>query len=236
MVIRNAKSWRLLSLAFLAPLIVVALLGFQQQRGVAREEQRFEEIMATVGEFVRSNRQVFLEGLQLPTADLPADKVVATVNGLPISVAELEMRFGLHKASGLGPQSLKEVFEALVREKLWIREAIDRGLLATDEEIDRYIAQEKKQVQENEEFAADIRTIVESWGLTPEEYWNIYERYNVMRLVTNDKLSRQVLKEYYADEMMLTPEVQERMKQAWEQYVDGLLAEAKVDVNPEYSH
>lgn len=156
---RNRKIV-LASLTFLLPLLVIATLTLREQSGIAREEQRLEEVLARVGEFVRANREVFSEGLQAPTGDVPPEEVVARVNGLPISWAELQLRFVLNKASGLGPQSLNEVFNRVVREKVLIKEAINLGLLATDEEVAEFIAKEKKQAEEDEEYAAGVNKII----------------------------------------------------------------------------
>jgi len=211
---------------------MVAGAGILLKQVIAKEQKSLGEVLENIGQFVCSKPQLLRDGLNL-SKQVPPEKVVAWVNGLPISYDELQFRLGLNKSSDLGPQTLNGVFKEIVREKVIQKEAIKLGIAPTDEEITSYLAREKEIAKQNPEYRSGIEKIITSWNLTEDEYWNLYERYNITRLIILDKLSRHILKDYYSKEG-ITLDDEKQAKQEWDKYVNVLLSKAEIKTNPQF--
>lgn len=221
---------------FIISIALVSLIalgaGILINQVTAKERKSLETVLEDVGQFIRSNSELFLDGLNL-TKQIPSEEVVAWVNGLPISYNELKFRLGLNTSSGLGPQTLNGVFKLLVREKVIQEEAIKFGLVPTNEEIENYLARKKENAKQSSEYRLIIEKIINSWGITEDKYWNLYERYNITRLMTLDKLSRHVLKDYYSKKER-TLEDEKQAKREWDKYIEELLSKAEIKINPQF--
>lgn len=219
-----------ISLVLVTSVVLVGIWSVAN-RSVAQQQKNLDQVMAGIGQFVRSHHEVFANGLKMPS-DVPSEKAVAWINGLPISYEELQLRWELDRQAGLGSQKPEDTLKKLVREKAIMKEAISLGLMATEKEVEEYILKEKETAKQDPEFRALIGKIITAWGITEEEYWNVYERYNATRLLTLDKLSRHVLKDFYGREMV-TPDDEMRAKEHWDKYVEELLSRADVKLNPQ---
>ncbi len=60
------------------------------------------------------------------------------------------------------------------------RNTIKYGILPTEEQIAQYIQRE----QQEDSLVRVAEDICASGDLSADEYWNLYERYNVIRLLT----------------------------------------------------
>jgi hypothetical protein len=213
-------------------LLIVVGGGILLKQVTAKEQKSLREVLENVGLFVRSKPQSLRDGLNL-SKQVPPEKVVAWVDDLPISYDELQFRLGLCKSSGLGPQTLNGVFKEIVEEKVIQKEAIKLGIAPTDEEITSYLDREKEMAKQDPAFRSGIEKIIASWNLTEDEYWNLYERYNITRLITLDKLSRHIQKDYYRKKE-ITLDEEKQAKQEWDKYVNGLLSKAEIKINSQF--
>lgn len=214
--------------------IVTITTGFSIQSVVAKEQEQrtLDEVITAVGQFVKKEHQLFLSGLDYK-AQVTDENIAFWVNGLPISNDELQLRLGLYVSSGTGPQAKDEVNKVIVREKVIKDEVIKLGLTPTDEEINNYISQEKELLKNDLEYKTGVEKIITEWGLTEDEYWNIYERYNVYRILMLDKLGKHVLKDFYSKDK-ITLEDQEQAKEKWNQFLEDKTAKAEIKENSKF--
>lgn len=106
-----------ISISIIALLFIGIAVGFRIQPIEAEKQNKTpDQLFASTGNYVKDNYNVFLSGLDYK-AEIPEDKVVSWVNGLPISNNELQFRYGLNMSSGLGSQDINEVKKTLIREK-----------------------------------------------------------------------------------------------------------------------
>ncbi|MEW6573730.1 MAG: SurA N-terminal domain-containing protein [Bacillota bacterium] len=213
-------------------LSLIVIAGIVIQLGVVKNHKTLDEIITAAGKFVRDEHELFISGLDY-TVEVPGEKVVLWVNGLPISNNELQTRLSLHKASGTGTQTIEEIEKILVEEKVIQSEAAKLGLTPTDEEINAFISQEKETAKNDPEYKAGVEKIIAAWGLSEDEYWNVYERYNVYRILAADKLSRHLLKDYYSKNK-ITPADEKQAKEKWDEFIAEKVAKAEVKVNPKF--
>lgn len=97
------------------------------------------------------------------------NRVVATVDGEPITLFELE-RFVQDRHGELtraGIKTLKEALEGLITEKLLAKEIADQKVDVRDEDIDRYIQQIRGQNRLSEDQLAQA---LQQEGLTYDQY------------------------------------------------------------------
>ncbi|OPX86643.1 MAG: hypothetical protein A4E52_01497 [Pelotomaculum sp. PtaB.Bin013] len=217
------------SIIIIATLLFMAITtGFCIQSGDTKEQKHrtLDEVINATGQFVQKEHQLFLSGLDY-TAQVNDKKVAFWVNGLPVSNEELQFRFGLYVSSGTGPQTIDEAKKVFIREKVIQKEVIELGLLPTDKEIDDYIYQEKEMFKNEPEYKAIVEKTIEAWGLTGDEYWNIYERYNVYRILTADKLSKHLLKDFYSKDI-ITFEDEKQAKEKWDKFIEDKIAKAEI--------
>lgn len=219
---------------FFAVLIafVVIIYAYGIDSLIAKQQKTLDDVITSAGQFVRNERQLFLSGLDYKE-ELTEDKVVIWVNGLPISNNELQMRFRLQKASGLGTQTIKEVKNELIREKVIKKEAEKLNLLPTDEEVNKFISKEKEIVKNNPEYEAAVKKLISDWGLTEDEYWNVYERYNIYRLVILDKLGRHIISDYYSKDKVFDDDTK-KAKEVWNKFVAEKIAKAEIKENEKF--
>ncbi len=199
---------------------------------------RAEETIKASGQFVRSHKDLLKRAVQsLKNIEQPPDQIAAWIEAVPLTVGELEFRKGL--AASAGPALEKRAVDVLFEEKVLLNEALKRKILPTPEEVDAFLAWEKKEYQTNPEYRAVVNLILKEWGLSEAEYWEEYEWYNAFRITMCDKLYKAVIKE--AEEAgqllkpdssgVITPEVQEARESYWNRYTLELKKKADVLVN-----
>lgn len=92
------------------------------------------------------------------------DRVVASIDGEPVTQSELE---GWVRSRRLGVEPSRELLETYVTEELLAREAKAQGISARDTDVERYIAQVKAQGRLDD---AAFERALEEQGLTREAY------------------------------------------------------------------
>ncbi len=170
-----------------------------------------------------------LEELQIANASLldsafvnEAD-ILLTVDGVPLTGQEWNYR---KEMTATFPQQRTEqdTLQVLIREKVKQAKATEYGLLPTEEDIQTYLQMEKEMWQETEEGVSILQEFCEG-ALTAEAYWNIYERYNVTRLLIDSNLNQ-----WYLDEQGLAYDTGE-----YETAVDRWVKEAKIVYRKKFS-
>ncbi len=132
-------------------------------------------------------------------------KVVCYVNDIPILQDELSFRTALGFISKY-PRTDAELLDVLTEEKVLQSIAIKHGILPTEEQIAQYIQRE----QQEDSLVRVAEDICESGALSADEYWNLYERYNVIRLLT-----AQNVYEYYNAEQSMNEEAYRLQMAEW---------------------
>jgi peptidyl-prolyl cis-trans isomerase SurA len=96
------------------------------------------------------------------------NKILATVDGEPITVYELK-QFSARTIRGRQASSTDQaqLLDALITEKLVSKEVSDKGVVVRDEDIDRVIAGIKERNKMNDE---DFKQALQQQGMTMESY------------------------------------------------------------------
>lgn len=92
------------------------------------------------------------------------NKIVATIDGEPITERELRRYAALHAREGM---SDSQVLDAFITDRLLDKEVEAKGIKVTDVEVDRYIEQVKQRGRLDD---AKFKEVLAQQGLTPEEY------------------------------------------------------------------
>ncbi len=152
----------------------------------------------------------------LDSASVNESDILLTVDGVPLTGQEWNYR---KEMTATFPQRRTEqkTLQVLIREKVKQAKAIEYGLLPTEEDIQTYLQVEKEMWQETEEGVSILQEFCEG-ALTVDDYWNIYERYNVTRLLIDSNLNQ-----WYLDEQGLAYDTDE-----YEAEVDRWVKEAKI--------
>jgi len=106
--------------------------------------------------------------LATPASALIVNKIVATVDGDPVTMYEVH-RFGETNLQGrqLAAANPSALLDAVITEKLIAREVSDKGIVVRDEDIDRYVEGIKER---NKLDDAGLRQALAAQGLTMEAY------------------------------------------------------------------
>lgn len=249
----NRRWWQLglVILAGLLPVVAVVVWAGKdrpEDRPASAPQQRtVDEIIKLTGQFIRNHPSLLRDTYkQFQSDNIPAHEVVAWVNDYPIGLAELEFRKGLGE-NGVGPKGYLHYFNGLVEEKLLMRETAKRGLLPTEKEISAFIDEQKKQYAEDDpsqhnpmdpSLRYHVDMLMKEWNLTWDQYWNVYERYNVIRLLSLQKLNNSILAEAEAagkvPSVGASPKAEEQRKTYLGQYKLNLKRKADVKLNLQF--
>lgn len=201
------KLWsRYLTAVILTVLLAgVSIVIYPEQKNFLYAEERptVENVIKTTGQFVRSHKDLLKKSVEsLKNLEQPTDQIAAWIEGVPLTVGELEFRKGLNKSLNPSFES-HVVFNVLAEEKILLNEAIKRKVVPVSEEINEFLAKEKEEYKSNPNYRAAVDLLIKEWGLSEAEYWDDYEWYNAFRIIMIDKLYKAVIKE--AEEAGLVP-------------------------------
>ena len=221
-------AWSVLCLLLVCLLLTVAVSVPKEPQTIVKsvelrgdEEFQYEvsELDYTLwGDIIAAS----LEDLQVANASLldgasvNESDILLTVDGVPLTGQEWNYR---KKMAATFPQQQteQETLQVLISEKVKQAKAIEYSLLPTEEDIQTYLQMEKDMWQETEEGVSILQEFCEG-ALTAEDYWNIYERYNVTRLLIDSNLNQ-----WYLDEQGLVYDTGE-----YEAEVDRWVKEAQI--------
>lgn len=186
---------------FAAAVLTVLLAGmsiaiYPEQKNLrAQEYSTTQDALKCTGKFIRSHKDLLHRAAQsLKNFDQPEDQIVAWIEGIPLTVGELEFRDGLRKS--INPSSDSQVaFNILAEEKILLNEAVKRNVIPTSKEINEFLAKEKEEYGSNPDYRSDVDLLIKEWEISEAEYWEDYEWYNAFRIIMIDKLYEDVIKE-----------------------------------------
>jgi len=123
--------------------------------------------------------------LATPARAVVVDKILATIDGEPITVHELK-QFTDRTIRGrqLGTQDQATLLDGLITEKIVAKEVSDKGIIVKDEDVDRYIDSIKERNKINDE---QLKQALAQQGLTMEAYrTQIREDIQRQQLITRE--------------------------------------------------
>ncbi|MDD2556561.1 MAG: hypothetical protein PHN17_09560 [Syntrophaceticus sp.] len=213
----------------------------------AEDHPTIDDVMKSTGDYVRNNKSLFEEATNsLKTVRHPDNLVAAQIGDVSLTISELEFRKGLSAAGNPAKGTLHTVFNELIEEKIILNEAVQKGLAPTTEEIEVFLARELEESKTNPEYRENIDKLIKSWSISEDEYWQKYEWYNAFRMITIDKVYKDVISE--AEKTGKIPRIvsddsasevlkkQEAHESYWGQYTMKLKKEADIKVIDEFAN
>ncbi len=212
--------------------LVILFLFIQDNASVqSKEERDLKAVIASTGQFFKENREMFMNGLSI-SRDIPEERISFYVNDIPVSHDEMMMSLGVALAGGVDT-TLEEVKERLTMYAIFYQKAQEFGVYPTEEQVNEYLQWEKSGMEENEEGKAMIRLIMEEWGLTEDEFWNVYQKYHAYNMLTALNVQKELIAWYYKDEIY-TPEDGDRARLEVEAWFLQQLQDAEIVIVIDY--
>lgn len=154
------------------------------------------------------------------------EDLLLTVDGVPLLKEELESR---KQRLEFYPQKKteKELLDRLIQEKVEIAIAKKYDIMPTEEEVTAFIERERKDAQEyaGEEIEKKFCT---NSGLTLDNYWNIYERYNAIRILTFGNVERYYYETYYPQETEVSARSSEKIQKQYQKQLKKWIRQADI--------
>ena len=211
-----------------AILCLIAFIAFENQRSdiiQPTEERDVKEVISSTGQFFRENREMCLHGLSI-SRDIPEERISFYVNGVPVSHDEVMMSLGIELAGGAN-RTLEEVKERLTKYAIFYQKAQEYGVYPTEEQVDEYLQWEQSAMEEDDEGKAMIRLFMKEWGLTADEFWDVYQKYHAYNMLTALNVGEKVIAWYYQDEIH-SAENEERARSEMEAWFSEQLRSAVI--------
>jgi len=143
-----------------------------------------DQVINSSGEFIKQNPKLLLQSVKsVENFYNVSNNTLAWVNEIPISSEEFLFRQGLKKANGDKFQDDQSVFNILVEEKAILDYAIKNNLVPTDAELEKFINYERNFDNTGEEYQNMVQAFSKQTGITEDEYYNTYEKYNAFRVL-----------------------------------------------------
>jgi len=219
-------------------LIASGFWGIKEQKTNALQRKTIEEFIQPVGTFIKENPDFLSQSIKsLKTKEIDPEKVIARVNGWPITIGELEFRKKMRECSGLGSPEASDIFNVLIEEKVVLDFALKNDILPTSEQVKSFIEREKKWYEDsNGQYKEQVDAFLKASNMTIDEYWSTYEWYNAFRLQLFDNCYKFVVKEGQKAgklpevENGVTPEIEKQFKNYWQNKKKELKAKASVRI------
>ena len=153
------------------------------------------------------------------------EDIIMTVNGVPITSQEYEFRNMLNKAY---PNSKNEeaILQSLIKEKAELSLALEQNLIPSEEEILQKIQMLREEDEANGNYAEKF---CENTDLTIDEYWSIYDRYNIIRILIDENVFQYYLEsEEIEEQNVYTAEEYEKISNDYLVYLENLVENAEI--------
>ncbi|ADH61919.1 conserved hypothetical protein [Thermoanaerobacter mathranii subsp. mathranii str. A3] len=230
---KKGKTLILISLSIFL-IFILAIVAFSFSAANPQEkanELQFNNVVEKVLAFFKSNK----DKLQIDKGDM-----IAEVNGIPIYKNEFELRKELTLAPGVQTDNIDDyILQKLIKEKVQEYLASKYNIRVSERGINEYIEKEKKEFNEYPEAKKKLDELIAASGMTEDEYWNTYEKYNAKRILLFSKLNNYIIEEGIksgklkkAEEM--TNDVQNEYKRYVDSIIDEYLKSAKISINNKY--
>lgn len=230
---KRRKFFLLISLIIILSLSIVTAAFSLSAKNPSNEANQLQlnNVFKNVGNFLRGNK----DKLQVDKGD-----IIAKVNNIPIYKSEFELRKGLTLASDAEISNIDNyILNKLVREKVEEYLASSYNLKVSQDEINSYIEKEKKEFADYPEANQMLQEMISASGMTSEEYWNTYEKYNVKRLLLLDKLYNTIINNgIRSGKLEKTNSTTFSTQSEYKNYVDNIIEQyvkqAKISINDKY--
>ncbi|KAA5806034.1 SurA N-terminal domain-containing protein [Thermoanaerobacterium thermosaccharolyticum] len=230
---QRRKFFLLISLIIILSLSIVTAAFSLSAKNPSNEANQLQlnNVFKNVGNFLRGNK----DKLQVDKGD-----IIAKVNNIPIYKSEFELRKGLTLASDAEISNIDNyILNKLVREKVEEYLASSYNLKVSQDEINSYIEKEKKEFADYPEANQMLQEMISASGMTSEEYWNTYEKYNVKRLLLLDKLYNTIINNgIRSGKLEKTNSTTFSTQSEYKNYVDNIIEQyvkqAKISINDKY--
>lgn len=134
-------------------------------------------VSSSLKEIKRTNNELLLNSKEEDS------DVIAWVDNVPIRESEFQFRKSLDALSPK-PREDSELLSVLVKEKIRFVILNKNNLEIDEKEISEYLDLEKSFDGMNEY----VKELCKNAAISEEEYWEIYERYNVIRIIADEKV------------------------------------------------
>ncbi|MGF7401402.1 hypothetical protein PQ689_00505 [Thermoanaerobacterium thermosaccharolyticum] len=230
---QRKKIFLLLSLIIILSLSIVTAAFSLSAKNPNNEANQLQlnNVFKKVGNFLRGNK----DKLQVDKGD-----IIAKVNNIPIYKSEFDLRKGLTLASDAEISNIDNyILNKLVREKVEEHLASSYNLKVSQDEINLYIEKEKKEFADYPEANQMLQEMISASGMTSEEYWNTYEKYNVKRLLLFDKLYKTIIDNgIRSGNLEKTSNATFSTQSEYKNYVDNIIEQyvkqSKISINDRY--
>ncbi|MEG6569712.1 SurA N-terminal domain-containing protein [Thermoanaerobacterium thermosaccharolyticum] len=230
---QRRKIFLLISLIIILSLSIVTAAFSLSAKNPSNEANQLQlnNVFKNVGNFLRGNK----DKLQVDKGD-----IIAKVNNIPIYKSEFELRKGLTLASDAEISNIDNyILNKLVREKVEEYLASSYNLKVSQDEINSYIEKEKKEFADYPEANQMLQEMISASGMTSEEYWNTYEKYNVKRLLLLDKLYNTIINNgIRSGKLEKTNSTTFSPQSEYKNYVDNIIEQyvkqSKISINDKY--
>ncbi|WP_434564911.1 SurA N-terminal domain-containing protein [Thermoanaerobacterium thermosaccharolyticum] len=230
---QRRKFFLLISLIIILSLSIVTAAFSLSAKNPSNEANQLQlnNVFKNVGNFLRGNK----DKLQVDKGD-----IIAKVNNIPIYKSEFELRKGLTLASDAEISNIDNyILNKLVREKVEEYLASSYNLKVSQDEINSYIEKEKKEFADYPEANQMLQEMISASGMTSEEYWNTYEKYNVKRLLLLDKLYNTIINNgIRSGKLEKTNSTTFSPQSEYKNYVDNIIEQyvkqSKISINDKY--
>ncbi|WKV07688.1 hypothetical protein Q2T46_08915 [Thermoanaerobacterium sp. CMT5567-10] len=230
---QRKKIFLLISLIIILSLSIVTAAFSLSAKNPSNEANQLQlnNVFKNVGNFLRGNK----DKLQVDKGD-----IIAKVNNIPIYKSEFELQKGLTLASDAEISNIDNyILNKLVRKKVEEYLASSYNLKVSQDEINSYIEKEKKEFADYPEANQMLQEMISASGMTSEEYWNTYEKYNVKRLLLFDKLYNAIINNgIRSGKLEKTNSTTFSPQSEYKNYVDNIIEQyvkqAKISINDKY--
>ncbi len=106
------------------------------------------------------------------------------------------MTLGVALAGGVD-LTIDDVKDRLTMYALFYQNAQELGVYPTEEQIEEYLQWERSAVEESDEGKVMIQSFMEEWGLSEDEFWNVYQKYHAYNMVTALNVEKELIPWYY---------------------------------------
>ena len=116
------------------------------------------------------------------------DILIAAVNDWPITLGELTFRTAQEEIMANYAPEYEQMFNILIEEKLVLSLADANDVLPDQTELVLYLAERKQDLLNEPEFLEVLDQLMAITGISEDDYWKIFEPYDVYRSLTKEAL------------------------------------------------
>ncbi|MDR2711519.1 MAG: hypothetical protein LBB91_00200 [Clostridiales bacterium] len=116
------------------------------------------------------------------------DILIAVVNQWPITFGELTFRTAQEEIMTGSAPDYEQMFNVLIEEKLNLSMADENDILPSQTDLVLYMAERKQDLMSEPEFLDVLDQLIAMTGISEDDYWKIFESYDVYRSLTREAL------------------------------------------------